>query len=111
MREANLRLQPEKCEFLRKEVTYLGHVINKNGVHPDPKKIEAVKNFPVPKNQKNIKQFLGLAGYYSRFIEGFSNIAKPLTNLLKNGVEFKWNQKEQDFFTTLKNILCKEPVL
>lgn len=111
LREANLKLQPEKCEFLRKEVTYLGHIISENGVQPDPKKLEAVKNFPVPKNQKNIKQFLGLAGYYRRFIEGFSNIAKPLTNLLKGGIEFKWNQKEQDSFNTLKNTLCQEPVL
>jgi len=79
--------QPEKCEFLQKEVTYLGHVINENRVHPDLKKTEAVKNFPVPKNQKNIKQFLGLAGYYRGFIEGFSNIAKPLINLLKS----EWN--------------------
>lgn len=111
LREANLKLQPDKCEFLRKEVTYLGHVISENGVHPDPEKIKAVKNFPIPKNPKNIKQFLGLAGYYRKFIEGFSNIAKPLTNLLKNGVEFKWTQKEQDSFNTLKNMLCEEPIL
>ena len=74
-RKANLNLQPDKCKFLQPEVGYLDHIINKNGVHPDPKKIIAVKNFPVPKTQKNDKQFLGLAGYYRRFIDGFSKIA------------------------------------
>jgi Reverse transcriptase (RNA-dependent DNA polymerase). len=83
LRSANLKLQPDKCEFLRKEVGYLGHVIGEDGVRPDPGKIEAVKNFPIPRNVKNIRQFLGLAGYYRRFINGFSKIAKPLTNLLK----------------------------
>ena len=71
LRKANLHLQPDKCGFLRPDVGYLGHIIGKNGVRPDPKKIIAVKNFPIPKTQKNVKQFLGLAGYYRRFIDGF----------------------------------------
>jgi len=89
LRNANLRLQPDKCEFLRREVTYLGHVIREDGVKPDPKKIEAVSNFPRPKNAKNVKQFLGLAGYYRRFIPDFSKTAKPLTTLLKKDEPFK----------------------
>ena len=83
LRKANLHLQTDKCEFWPPEVGYLGHQIDKNGVRPDPKKIIAVENFPVPKTQKNIKQFLGLAGYYRRFIDGFSKIACPLHQLLK----------------------------
>ena len=83
LRSANLKLQPDKCEFLRPEITYLGHIINKNGVLPDPKKISAVKIFPIPKNIKNIKQFLGLACYYRRFIEGFSKKSTPLTAIEK----------------------------
>jgi len=67
LRKANLKLQPE-CEFLKNEVTYLNHVISKNGVKSDPKKLEAVRQFPGPKTSKNIKQFLGLAGYYRRCI-------------------------------------------
>jgi hypothetical protein len=82
LRKANLKLQPDKCEFLRKEVNYLGHIISER-VKPDPQKILAVKEFPRPQNSKNIKQFLGLAGYYRRFIPNFSKTAKPLTNLLK----------------------------
>jgi CMP-2-keto-3-deoxyoctulosonic acid synthetase len=76
LRKANLQLQPEKCQFLRHEVLYLGHVISSEGVKPDPDKI-AAKNFPTPKNPKNVKQFLGLAGYYRRFIKDFSKFAKP----------------------------------
>jgi len=111
LRRANLKLQPDKCEFLRKEVSYLGHIIGENGVRPDPKKIEAVQNFPIPKNAKNVKQFLGLAGYYRRFIKGFSKIAKPLTNLLKGDNDFKWKDKEQESFDILKSALCQEPIL
>ena len=111
LQKANLKLQPDKCEFLKSEVTYLGHVISRDGVKPDPKKLEAVENFPHPKTPKNIKQFLGLAGYYRRFIPNFSNLAKPLTNLLKNDTKFKWTSAQEDSFQTLKQKLCEEPVL
>ena len=74
LRKANLHLQPDKCEFLRPEVGYLGHIIDKNGVRADSKKIITVKNFPIPRTQKNIKQFLGLAGYYRQFIDGFQKL-------------------------------------
>ena len=108
---ANLKLQPDKCEFLRPEVAYLGHIIDTEGVRPDPKKIEAVKNFPTPKNPKNIEQFLGLARYYRRFIDGFSKIATPLNQLLKKDVKFIWSEKEQETFELLKEKLCEEPLL
>jgi hypothetical protein len=94
LRKANLKLQPDKFEFLRKEVNYLRHIISKNGVKPDPKKIQAVKKFPRPRNSKNIKQFLGLAGYYRRFIPNFSKTAKPLTNLLKKDKKFAWTARQ-----------------
>ena len=108
---ANLKLHPDKCEFLRPEVAYLGHMIDKEGVRPDPKKIEAVKNFPIPKNPKNIKQFLGLAGYYRRFIDGFSKIATTLNQLLKKDIKFIWSEKQQEAFELLKEKLCEEPLL
>jgi len=111
LRSANLRLQPDKCEFLRKEVTYLGHVINETGVKPDPKKVEAVLNFPRPKNVKNIKQFLGLAGYYRRFLNNFSKTARPLTALLKKDEPFVWQEPQETAFVTLRNQLCTEPLL
>lgn len=111
LRRANLKLQPDKCEFLKSEVTYLGHVISRDGVKPDPKKLEAVKLFPRPKTPKNIKQFLGLAGYYRRFISNFSKLAKPLTALLKNNTNFEWTSEQEESFQILKQELCEEPVL
>ncbi|CAK9796607.1 Retrovirus-related Pol polyprotein from transposon 297 [Anthophora quadrimaculata] len=111
LRKANLSLQPDKCEFLRKEVAYLGHVIGRDGVKPDPRNVKAVRDFPVPKNAKNIKQFLGLAGYYRRFIPKFSHIAKPLTALLKQDAKFHWNKEQEKAFTTLRDMLCTEPIL
>lgn len=111
LREANLKLQPDKCEFLRREVGYLGHIIGEDGVKPDPKKVEAVKRFPRPTNAKTIKQFLGLAGYYRRFIPNFSRIAKPLTNLLKKETAFVWNNEQAEAFAHLRDALCSQPLL
>jgi len=111
LRKANLKLQPDKCEFLRKEVTYLGHIIGEDGVRPDPQKINAVKNFPRPNNAKTIKQFLGLAGYYRRFIQDFSKIARPLTCLLKKDIKFDWTDAQELAFTTLREALCSQPLL
>ena len=93
LKTAGLVLQPDKCRFLCKEIGYLGHVISEDGVKPDPNKIEAVSKFPQPKGRKNIKQFLGLAGYYRRFIPGFALIAKPLNNLLKKNIPFFWTSE------------------
>lgn len=105
LRKHNLKLQPGKCEFLRKEVSYLGHIITEDEVQPDPKTTESVVNFPVPKNAKDVKSFLGLAGYYRRFIRNFSQISKPMTNLLKKDTDFNWNDLCQEAFTHLKELL------
>lgn len=107
----NLKLQPDKCEFLKTEVMYLGHLITQDGVKPDPRKIEAVKNYPIPKNPKDIKGFLGLAGYYRRFINNFSKLSQPLTKLLKKDEPFVWTSLQQSFFEILKTKLCEEPIL
>ncbi|KMQ89576.1 enzymatic polyprotein endonuclease reverse [Lasius niger] len=111
LRTANLKLQPDKCEFLRHEVAYLGHIIGADGVKPDPNKIKSITEFPRPKNVKNIKQFLGLAGYYRRFIPQFSKTAKPLTDLLKKNNTFDWQQRQTEAFNVLRFSLCSEPVL
>ena len=96
---------------MRKEVCYLGHTITREGVKPDPRKVEAVRKFPKPRNGKNIKQFLGLAGYYRRFISDFSTIAKPLSYLLKKNVLFKWTESQQEALNKLKDTLCTYPLL
>jgi len=111
MRKYNLKLQPDKCEFLRKEVSYLGHVIRQTGVKPDEKRIEAVRDYPEPKTTRELKGFLGLAGYYRRFIPNFSKISKPLTELLKKNTPYIWNDKTENAFITLKTLLMTEPLL
>ena len=111
IKDANLSLSPEKCFFLRKEVTYLGHRISSEGVSPCPDKLKAVANFPVPKTKKNVKQALGLFSYYRKFIQNFALIAKPLTNLLKEQVVFKWGAQEEQAFAKLKTLLCTPPIL
>ena len=111
LKQAGLALQREKCHFLKKDIAYLGHIISEDGEKTDPKKIEAVKNFPIPRRRKNIKQFLGLVGYYRRFIPQFAKIAKPLNFLLKGGIPFKWTKTQQAAFSTLRDISSSEPLL
>jgi len=84
--EHNLKLQIDKCEFLRKEVTYQGHIISENEILPDPAKLSAVKDFPNPMKVKDVQSFIGLAGYYRKFIKDFSKIAKLLTILTKKNI-------------------------
>ncbi|KAL4154131.1 hypothetical protein QTP88_001964 [Uroleucon formosanum] len=107
----NLRLQTSKCQFLRREVIYLGHLITDKGVEPDPEKIRCVKEHRTPRNVVEIKQFLGLSGYYRRFIKDYSQISKPLTSLLKKNVPFEWTIEAQIAFDTLKEKLINAPNL
>jgi hypothetical protein len=83
LRKHNLKLQPDKFEFLRKEVTFLGHKISDFGVKPDTREIQSIKNFRTPSTAKQPKSFLGLAGYYRRFVPQFGKLAAPLNKLLK----------------------------
>ena len=89
----------------------MGHVITSERVKPDPKKIIEVTKYPVPKNAREIKSFLGFAGYYRRFIANFSEIAKPLTQLLKKDVIFNWDAFCDESFNKLKSALCSPPIL
>lgn len=111
LKQHNLLLQPDKCNFLQEEIQYLGHVINREGVKPDPAKVECVQKFPQPKNAKDIKSFLGLAGYYRRFIPQFAKIAKPLNSLLKKDEIFEWKTPQNEAFTKIKEIITSEPIL
>ncbi|GJW78856.1 putative reverse transcriptase domain-containing protein [Tanacetum coccineum] len=87
------------------------HVIDSKGVHIDPSKIEAIKNWAAPTTPTEVRQFMGLAGYYRRFIEGFSLISKPLTKLTQKNKKFKWGEEEEEAFKMLKQKLCSAPIL
>ncbi|KAJ0927415.1 putative nucleotidyltransferase, Ribonuclease H [Helianthus annuus] len=100
-----------KCEFWLEEVQFLGHIVNSRGIHVDPAKIEAVKSWITPKNPSEVRSFLGLAGYYRRFIEGFSKIAVPLTALTHKDKPFVWGNAQETAFQTLKRMLCNAPIL
>ena len=111
LREHQLYAKLSKCEFWISEVLFLGHIINKEGLAVDPKKVADILNWKAPTDARGIKSFIGMAGYYRRFIEGFSKIAKPMTALLGNKVEFKWTQKCQEAFEALKEKLTTALVL
>ena len=112
LRENQLYAKLSKCDFWLKEVAFLGHVINDKGVMVDPQKIEAVANWKQPQNVKEVRSFLGLAGYYRRFVEGFSKIALPMTNLLRKvHKKFIWDEKCEASFQKLKKLLTSAPVL
>ncbi|GKA18597.1 putative reverse transcriptase domain-containing protein [Tanacetum coccineum] len=103
LKKEELYAKFSKCEFWIPTVQFLGHVIDCQGIHVDPAKIESIKDWASPKTPTEIRQFLGLAGYYRRFIEGFSKIAKPMTKLTQKKVAFEWGDKQEAAFQTLKN--------
>jgi hypothetical protein len=111
LRDNQLYAKFSKCEFLIDKVPFLGHVISNGGISVDPAKVKKLVAWSVPTTVTEIRSFLGLAGYYWRFIEGFSKIAKPMTSLLEKGREFKWDERYQDSFNQLKLRLMSPPVL
>ncbi|GJR71970.1 putative reverse transcriptase domain-containing protein [Tanacetum coccineum] len=111
LKKEELYAKFSKCEFWLSKVQFLGHVIDSEGIHVDPAKIEAIKDWASPKTPTEIRQFLGLAGYYRRFIEGFSKIARPMTKLTQKSMKFEWGEKAEAAFQLLKqNNVCPENV-
>lgn len=124
LKSANFRIQPDKSEFLKNDVEFLGFIVSKNGLKPNPKKIEAIQRYPQPKSLKELRMFLGLAGYYRRFIKDYAKLAKPLTNLLRGedghrriskheSKNFKINFDDEQIqaFNVIRNILSSDDVL
>jgi hypothetical protein len=111
LRDCQLYAKLSKCEFWISEVLFLGHIINREGLAIDPKKVTAILDSKAPKDVRGIKSFIGMAGYYRCFVEGFSKIARPMTALLAKKVEFKWTPVCQKSFETLKEKLTTAPVL
>lgn len=111
LQKVNLKLNPLKCEFLKKEVLYLGHVVSAEGILPDPEKIKAIQEYPVPRNEKEVKSFVALANYYRKFIPNFAEKAFHLNKLGRKDVKFKWDDNCQRSFQELKNAIITPPVL
>lgn len=106
-----LTLRPEKCRFFETSVFYLGYEIDCNGLRPGLKKTESIREFPTPKNVHNVRQFLGLTGFFRQFVQHYALITKPLTNLLKSNQKWKWTDEEKNAFEVLKQKLTERPIL
>ena len=111
LKEKKLYTKLSKCAFWLKKVSFLVHIVSAEGIRVDPIKIEAIVNWKPPRNVTKVRSFLGLVGYYRRFVKGFSIIASPLTKLLRKGVKFEWTYKCQNSFEQLKEMLVEAPVL
>ena len=111
MREANLKLKEVKCNFLKKQIQYLGHIVSGKGITPMPEKLACIKEMPPPKTPKEVKQFLELIGYYRKFVPRFSDLARPLNALTRKDVPFEWTPICQESFKLLKTSLMTEPIL
>jgi hypothetical protein len=111
LREHQLYAKLSKCYFYQKKIHYLGHIISEQGIAVDPKKIESVRGWPTPINVSEVRSFMGLPGYYRRFIVGFSKISHPITSLQKKGTKFEWTPKCEENFNLLKELLTSAPML
>ena len=109
--QAGLKLKSQKCQLFKREVNFLGHVINEHGIHTNPQKIECVKTWPTPKNITELRSFLGLCSYYRRFIANYSHVAKPLTRLTEKDQKFNWTSECSEAFGRLKHMLVTAPIL
>ena len=111
LRGADLKLKEIKCNFLKKHIQYLGNIVSGKGITPMPEKLTCIKEMPPPKTPKEVKQFLGLIGYYRKFVPRFSDLARPLNALTRKNVTFEWTPVCQDSFELLKASLMTEPIL
>ncbi len=111
LQKHQLKVKCSKCTFAQPSLTYLGHVVSGAGVSTDPKNVQAVQQWAIPSNVKEVRGFLGLAGYYRKFVRHFVVLSRPLTDLLKKHAVFLWTAKHQLAFDTLKKALTSAPVL
>ena len=106
-----LKVKPSKCVFFRKEIAFLGHIVNQHGIQPQPEKLTAIQQWPTPRCLREVRAFVGLASYYRRFVSNFAAIAEPLTSLTKTGTKFKWTEATQEAFNKLRGALLNTPIL
>ncbi|XP_076278424.1 uncharacterized protein LOC143208164 [Lasioglossum baleicum] len=106
-----LELRLDKCQFMQTKLIYLGYTVTNVGIHPTDNGLEAVKNFPIPRNVRDVQSFLGMCSYFRKFVKNFSIIAKPLYDLTRKNVDFKFNETEERAFHELKGRLIEAPIL
>ena len=111
LRKTGLKLKLQKCSFFKKHIQYLGDLISDEGIQPLPEKLESIAKMPVPQNAKQVKQFLGLVGYYRKFVPHFSDIERPLTQLTRKNEGFSWSTECDKCFHMLKDYLQEAPIL
>jgi hypothetical protein len=111
LREHQLYAKLMKCSFYQEQIHYLGHIISEEGIAVEPKNIEAIRGWPTPMNVSEVGSFMGLAGYYKRFIVGFSKITHPITSLEKKRIKFEWTTECEENFNLLKELLTSAPIL
>lgn len=111
LRAARLKINIDKCKFCVPSLRYLGHFIDKNGIQTDPEKVQAIKEWPIPHNIRQIRKFLGLASWYRRFVDNFARVAEPLIRLTRKKVRWSWGPEQRDAFEALKKTLTSAPVL
>ena len=111
LREHDLKLKLKKCGFLKPETQYLGFIINKDGIKPEPKKVEAIRSLPAPTCVREVRSFIGMCSFYRRFIPNFSEITEPIIDLTRKHAHFKWSEKHQTAFQYLKDSLTVVPLL
>ena len=111
LRAAGLKLKPEKCDLFQTQVNYLGHVLGKTGIRPDPEKLEAVRDWERPKTLTQVRSFTAFCNYYRKFMKNFAEIAKPLYRLTGRGVKFTWDKEHDDAFQLLETRLLQSPIL
>ena len=111
LREANLRLGHKECTFARSSVTFLGHLVSKEGLQPDPRLLDSIREIQPSTTVPQVRSFLGLVGYYRKFIKEFSNIAAPLNQLLEKNKLFEWTAECAEAYEMLKAVLIQQPVV
>lgn len=111
MAAAGLKLKAKKCTLFAQTVEYLGHVVSEHGISTDPKKTEAIRKWPKPRNITELRSFLGFCSYYRKFVHSFAAIAKPLHALTQKGNKFTWSEECQSAFEVLRDKLVKAPML
>ena len=110
LKSANLSMKKSKCSFFSKEIQYLGHILSATGIRSVPSKTHAIQHMNPPTTPKQVRAFLGLVGYYRKFIKGFAKIAKPLTLLTRQQVKFNWTLEHQEAFIHLKEAIVQAPI-